>query len=373
LSASETHQIPRKPLMGFGFASTHPAAWPFERPSRAAPASARARISAAKPRPNLPIAAISSSNFGLIYLGLRRGAASGETAMTQIGTYTLGTFSAKNPTPAQEKAMLAEALALQESDFNLVMLASMHVHGDGSLWFNDTSMITSNPPKSSGELSPNLAQCISVMKAKNPVPGKVLASFGGGGMFHNHPVGYWDFLGIAKLIAQYPIPAENPFFQNLELMFKIYPGIDGLDLDLEANIGEYEQFVPTLVTIIKWLTERERLAVLCPYQEQTFWCDVVTQSKSAGKPTVAWINLQEAVGNLEIFVNELKKAGIDIGQFVGGLQTHGMTPDQVRESFKSIATSKYKDIGGGWLWNLEAFGTDKTAAFASAVATGLGA
>jgi hypothetical protein len=34
--------------------------------------------------------------------------------------------------------------------------------------------------------------------------------------------------------------------------------------------------------------------------------------------------------------------------------------------------SQYAGIGGGWLWNLEDFGTSNTAAYASAVAAGLG-
>jgi hypothetical protein len=34
--------------------------------------------------------------------------------------------------------------------------------------------------------------------------------------------------------------------------------------------------------------------------------------------------------------------------------------------------AQYPDIGGGWLWNLEDFGTKNTAAYASAVVTGLG-
>jgi hypothetical protein len=293
------------------------------------------------------------------------------TNANQVGTYTLGTFGAKDPTKPQQQAMLAEAQTISASDFNLVMLASMHVHKDGSLWFNDTLMIHSNPPAPGGQLSPNLAQCIATMKKKAGGNGKVLASFGGGGDFNGNAVGYWDFLGIQNLIAQYPNPANNPFFQNLKCMFDTYPGIDGLDLDLESYTG-YSQFTPTVVTIIEWLVTNGHIVTLCPYDTPDFWCDVVKQtSSSGGKPAVAWVNLQNADETLQSFVDPLGKVGIGLGNIVGGLQTDGMSAAEVTGVFSGIE-SQYAGIGGGWLWNLEDFGTSNTAAYASAVAAGLG-
>jgi hypothetical protein len=79
---------------------------------------------------------------------------------SQVGVFAVDTFGAKNPRAAQQQAMMADAQAIAASDFNLVMLASMHVHDDGSLWFYETKMISSNPPTPAGELSPNLAPCI---------------------------------------------------------------------------------------------------------------------------------------------------------------------------------------------------------------------
>ena len=63
--------------------------------------------------------------------------------------------------------------------------------------------------------------------------------------------------------------------------------------------------------------------------------------------------------------------GVGIGSIVGGLQTNGMSSDEVRSYF-DVMKAQYPDIGGGWLWNLEDFGTKNTAAYASAVVTGLG-
>ena len=60
------------------------------------------------------------------------------TGEAKIGVYTLGTYSVANPTPSDQDLMVEEAVALSASDFNLVMLASLHVHDDGSIFFNDT-------------------------------------------------------------------------------------------------------------------------------------------------------------------------------------------------------------------------------------------
>jgi len=288
---------------------------------------------------------------------------------SQVGVFAVETFGAKNPSAAQQQAMMADAQAIAASDFNLVMLASMHVHDDGSLWFNETKMISSNPPTPAGELSPNLAPCIETMKRKPSGSGKVLASFGGGGVWDNNAVGYWDFLAIQKLIAQYPNPADNPFFQNLQCMFATYPGIDGFDIDLESYSG-YPQFASTLVTLIAWLSRNQHLATLCPYDAPSFWCDVVKQTQSGGGK-VAWVNLQNAFGGVSEFAGPLEDVGVGIGSIVGGLQTNGMSSDEVRSYF-DVMKAQYPDIGGGWLWNLEDFGTKNTAAYASAVVTGLG-
>lgn len=283
---------------------------------------------------------------------------------TTIGVYT-HSYSEKNPTPAQQQALLAEAELLGYSNFNLIMLASLHVHEDGTIYYGDTPMISGGQP--SGQLTPNLATCISKMKG-SAFDGTVLASFGGGGLFHGEAVGWYDFTHIQALIDQYPNPADNPFFQNLACLFSTYP-IDGFDIDLESYQG-YDAFTPTLITIIEWLRKNGRIATLCPYDAPDFWCNVVKQTQSSGAPTIAWVNLQNASGTLPEFVTQLDGVGVGLSSIVGGLQVNSMTTDEVTSYFQGIASS-YPGIGGGWLWDLETFGLPNTVAYASAVLAGL--
>lgn len=181
----------------------------------------------------------------------------------KIGVYTLDTFDLKNPSPPQQAAMLQESVSLSVSGFDLVMLASMHVHDDGSLYFNDTPMINSNPSAPSGQLSPNLPQCLYNIASTS----MVLASFGGGGLFNGKAVSYWDFSAVNALIAQYPDPADNPFFQNLQCMFETYPQIRGIDIDLECyERSDYDLFTSSLVTIINWLGSKGYILYAVPVQ-----------------------------------------------------------------------------------------------------------
>jgi len=285
----------------------------------------------------------------------------------RIGVYTQGTFSVKNPTQAQQQTMAAEAELLGTSDFNLIMLASMHVHEDGTIYFGNTPMISGG--QTCGQLAPNLADYIGKMKG-SASDGTVLASFGGGGSFgeNGEAVGWYDFTHIEALINQYPNPADNPFFQNLACMFSTYP-IDGFDIDLESYQG-YDSFTPTLITIVEWLRTNGRIATLCPYDAPDFWCNVVTQTASGGVPTIAWVNLQNASDTLQSFVGLLNGVGIGLEGIACGLQVGSMTADQVTGYFREIE-SGYPGIGGGWLWNLETFGLTNTEAYAEAVGTGL--
>lgn len=285
----------------------------------------------------------------------------------KIGVYTLDTFDIANPSPSQQAAMLGEAVALAASDFNVVMLASMHVHDDGSMYFNDTPMINSSPPTPSGQLSPNLPLCFDTIMSK----GTILASFGGGGTFKDgKSVSYWDFTAIKNLIAQYPDPATNPFFQNLSCMFETYPQIRGIDIDLECYPPgtDYALFTSTLLTIIEWLGGKGYACTLCPYNYPGYWVSLIGKAGGAGQ--FSWINLQNASGTASEFVGPLKGAGVAVGQIVGGLQVGKNEQQLVTENFASLA-QQYPGIGGGWLWNLESFGTANTASYAAALAKGL--
>lgn len=282
------------------------------------------------------------------------------------GVYSNNIFSTQSPTPEQQQAQQAAAHDLAGSGMDVVVLASFHVHDDGSIFFNDTSAVSGG--QSTGLLNPELPNLLAQMQKAGIT---ILASFGGGGLFHGHAVGEFDFNAIMNLDAQYPNPADNPFYQNLAVLFKTYPAIAGLDNDLESYNG-YTQYQATVDTLTKWLASNGHVATIAPFDTPDFWTTVVSDSKDAsGNPTIRWVNLQNAWGNFEQFVPAFQGLWSDVpAHLLAGVQiSSGTTAQDVQSTFSQIAQSQ-SGLRGGWLWTYEAF-TDAAAGYASAIKSGL--
>jgi hypothetical protein len=193
-------------------------------------------------------------------------------------------------------------------------------------------------------------------------------------MFNGNAIGYWDFSHIQALIQQYPDPADNPFFQNLSVIFRTYPAISGFDVDLESYTG-YDQFTSTVVTIVQWLSQQGKLATLCPYEDSAFWTGVLQQCYVDGTQQVAWVNLQNADFQVAGWVTDIQNANVgwsDAAAYVSaGLQiASGEPASQVQGTFESIGKQQ-SGLRGGWLWTYENMNTPASD-YTSAIQDGLG-
>lgn len=286
------------------------------------------------------------------------------------GVYTTGTFATANPTTDEQQQQQNAAQDL--TSMGVVVLASMHVHDDGSIYFDTTPMISGG--QLSGQLNPNLPTLLQNMSDAGTT---VLASFGGGGTFDNNAVGYYDYLNIKNLIAQYPDPADNPFFQNLTALFQNYPAIYGFDIDLETYTG-YDPFHDTLVTLIKWLQQNGRASTIAPYDAQDFWVRVLQKTINPdGVQAVSLVNLQNASGTLSTFVDALRKGKVgwlDIPFFIlaGQQISQGTSACEVQSTFYGISQEKDAPrLRGGWLWRYEFF-DGPASDYVDAIQQGLG-
>lgn len=300
------------------------------------------------------------------------------------GLYALSPFSTANPDPTKQTQIAAAATQLAGSGFQTIVFASMHVSTTGDINFNDAKMVSGGQP--STDLDPSLPQLISGMKAAGQT---TLASFGGGGCFSGQAIGYWDFTHIQDLIAQYPDPDSNPFFQNLQVMLQTF-NIDGVDLDLEVYdsaftckdgfAATYSEFQDTLVTMINWLSTNGYAVTIAPYEDASFWAGLLAVTYVNNEQQVSWMNLQSgSTGQIQSFINAMNgvSTGIsDPASFISsGLQLGdegaGMSPSEVQDNYTSIA-STYADLEGGWLWNFGSFPSQDIAAqYASAIVDGL--
>jgi hypothetical protein len=285
------------------------------------------------------------------------------------GVYSNNTFDTANPNQQQQAQQAAAAQNLATSGMGMVVLASFHVSSTGDINYNDTPIVAGGQP--SGQLNSQLPSLLQQIAGAGAT---ILVSFGGGGMFNGNAIGYWDFSHIQALIQQYPNPADNPFFQNLAVLFDTYPAISGFDIDLESYSG-YDQFTSTLVTIIQWLSQQGKLATLCPYDATSFWTGVLQQCYVNGSQQVAWVNLQNADGQVSGWVTDIQNANVgwsDVpGQVSAGLQIGtGEAPSQVQSTFYDTGTQQ-SGLRGGWLWTYENMNTPASA-YACAIQDGLG-
>jgi hypothetical protein len=273
---------------------------------------------------------------------------------------------------------------LGSAGFDTIILASMHISSEGVINYNNTTMASGGAV--SPDLDPNLATVLDGMKSSGTVT-NILMSFGGGGCFSGQAIGYWDFLHLKDLIAQYPDPADNPFFQNLSAILKAYP-IDGVDIDLEVYASafacqdgfsaSYSEFTSTLTTLAGWVQGNQGLTTIAPYESYDFWADLLVSTYVGGTQQIAWVNLQG--GSLEPadnagFVQALQGKTIGVSNLDGfvssGVQIpSGATPEQVQSAYAPFGQSN-PNAGGGWLWNFSSFTPDQSNAFATAVRQGL--
>lgn len=277
----------------------------------------------------------------------------------QAGVYVLGAMT--DHPQATTQALLA-------SSFDYIVLASMHVSSTGDINFNNTPI---------SSLNPAIPDCIQQLKHAGK---RIYASFGGGGVFQGHAIGYWDFSHIQALFGQYPPPQDNdqnPFLKNLDSMFRTLH-IDGFDNDLESYVG-YSQFKDTCAAINSWLFSKGYAATIVPYEAQPFWTTVLEAAvdNNTGQQQVSFANVQNAVPGASSWVtgwqNVADQIGMEKDQVPGfvsaGLQIQYMSPSEVESAFKQVAG---QGLMGGWLWNYDDFMAGHSAAdYADAVKNGM--
>ena len=187
-----------------------------------------------------------------------------------VGVYALKPLSDPNPNLTQSAAIDGVFTDLSGSGFNTLVLASFHVGTNGDIyWNNDVEIVNGQPvfcggplisggSVRSGSLYAELPGLLQDLKNGNGGFKTLLASFGGGGSFGGHAIGYWDFNNIGK--------PSTAFYDNLPVLLDCLH-LDGIDIDLETY-SDYTPFTETVVDtddrgeIMRWparIGQRHRL------------------------------------------------------------------------------------------------------------------
>jgi hypothetical protein len=264
---------------------------------------------------------------------------------SKIALYSQDTFDVANPTPQQIDAMVAAAQEINRSGFGTVILGQWHVHADGGIYYNNSLLDT---------VIPALKVIPTALKQGGSVK-KVLITFG--------PFGA-DFQGIQQNLAQ---------FKKAIAGVQAMTGIDGLDWDLEQDYGQYSGL---LVDLTKWANDLGMMVTAAPYEETSFWTNLLKKTNTGGAAGFAWWNLQLYGGaNYPSWVTALKGLVPNPQSFLvpGYNVDDGTSPGDVQNSLSQLQSSA-PGLDGGFIWRYESIAHSgfTAAQYASAIAAGLG-
>jgi len=264
---------------------------------------------------------------------------------SKIALYSQDTFDVANPTPPQIDAMVASAQDINRSGFGTVILGQWHVHADGGIYYNNSLLDT-------------VIQALKVIPTALKQGGsvkKVLLTFG--------PFGA-DFQGIQKNLTQ---------FKKAIAGVQAMTNIDGLDWDLEQD---YSQYGDLLVDLTKWANGLGMIVTAAPYEEPTFWTNVLKKTNTGGSAGFAWWNLQLYGGaSYPNWVPSLKGLVPNPQAFLvpGFNVDDGTSPGNVQSGLNQLQSAA-PGLDGGFIWRYEsiAHAGFTTAQYANAIAAGLG-
>lgn len=264
---------------------------------------------------------------------------------SKIALYSQDTFDVANPTPPQIDAMVASAQDINRSGFGTVILGQWHVHADGGIYYNNSLLDT-------------VIQALKVIPTALKQGGsvkKVLLTFG--------PFGA-DFQGIQKNLTQFKKAIDG---------VQAMTNIDGLDWDLEQD---YSQYGDLLVDLTKWANGLGMIVTAAPYEEPTFWTNVLKKTNTGGSAGFAWWNLQLYGGaSYPSWVPSLKGLVPNPQAFLvpGYNVDDGTSPGNVQSDLNQLQSAA-PGLDGGFIWRYEsiAHAGFTTAQYANAIAAGLG-
>jgi hypothetical protein len=267
----------------------------------------------------------------------------------------------------------AEQLAaLQQSGFTSVILWTLHVHPDGTLFYNDTVIV------SEGVLA----------AAFSHLPDLVKQLVGSGSSVQNvlfciGSANARDFTNIKTLLAT--VEGKRALARSFNALSSAMP-IAGYDFDNEDLFDPSAS--DTVAELSEVLCANKRLFITyCPYMMQDMWNQAIQsvytwnqRQKPVLGQSVRWWNLQcysGGAGNDPSSWARLlpENAGVaDKAAYIVPGYSASQSPSSIEATFKSLATSD-PGIAGGFIWNSSAIfaGSFMPRDYAQAIINGLAA
>jgi hypothetical protein len=279
--------------------------------------------------------------------------------------YGYGIFGANNTMPISDQVN-----AVRMSDFTDLVLWTLHVAADGTLTYNNTTIVSADGTFSS-EFS-YLADAIIGVKANAtaivPYVQRVLFGIG-----EDHD-------------AQSPTPGD---YKNIRSLLQTEDGTQTLKRNfaaLEANVpfdgydfdDEDLYDVDTIARLTAMLASESKIITYCPFEQESFWVNCLERVyQENGRQLVAWWNLQvygigADPGTWARAIDPTTTGVADPAAFVvPGYEANDGT-STITQTFKDLLQSD-PGIAGGFIWNSKQIFAmnQRLSDYASAIRSGL--
>jgi len=244
---------------------------------------------------------------------------------------------------------------LMNSGFTTAILWSIHVHGNGDLYYNDNLLVSGgvvNKGTGKGQINPNLPTDVS--KLRTGGFGAILGSIGAGG-----PPEPKDFHHIQTLLGS--TSGTKTLSTNFQA-FAEWAGLDGFDFDCEED-GITHATIATLANMLAGFTQ-QGIITYAPYgvPSEQFWLETMSSILAQyGTQYVKWWNLQNYGGadpgswiaamTEYIKDNPTKPIGVsNPNAFMVTGVSSDLLPDGVQDQFAGWQGDQLK-LQGGFIWN----------------------
>ncbi len=242
---------------------------------------------------------------------------------------------------------------ITSSNFNSVILWTLHVQPNGDIHYNDTPLVQNGVYQN--ETNPELGTYIKNLKSGNSKVTQILWCIGSADVT--------DFANIRTLLET--PEGTQTLVNNFTALLNNAPA-DGFDFDLEEF--PYSSFTNTIVDLALLLNKHfGSFITFCPYNREDFWTDCLglIYARNNNRQIVKWMNLQCYAGgetNIPAYwINTLSKSaavtGItDAAAFVVpgywcfSLPYSNNCPDDIRRIFENQKTT-VPGLSGGFIWN----------------------
>jgi hypothetical protein len=273
---------------------------------------------------------------------------------------------------------------LMNSGFTTLVLASFHIHPDGSIFWNGNAMV--DP---SGHLQPTAFTLQSIVSDlfRNGGFTNCLLSIGGGGEITNHQHNIYPDHSVSDedFMAFYAAAFARPYGEGTTNVGSLIlhnfgvlvdaVGATGIDVDAEPMFFSYPDLGSAVALLSEWANSRSLKLTWTPYTAQPFWQSLFSSTQQP----LSWANIQPPAwgwyNDPSALASWAQSFQLPVASIVAGFANdeQPISPRDI-QSYLAACIKQNVKIAGAYLWTYDDLYSPPTwspADIASAMTRGL--